>query len=652
MKLPQVWNEGFGDYISSSLKHEAARWFRIHQLPDSLEEWTVTKCELRKTIWQSLRVLPDHELELDYHETGSIDLDGYSVKRIYYQSRKGFYVTANLYVPHGQGPFPGILGVHGHHIQGKIAERVQARGHSLARNGYVCLMVDAFGSGERATTHGEYEYHGYSLGGSLMNIGETLMGVQVVDNMRGIDLLCSLDSVNSSKIGVTGASGGGNQTMWLAALDDRITAAVPVVSVGTFESYVMRENCVCELLPDGLTFTEESGVLALIAPRAVKICNCLRDSFTFHPSEMLRSYAEARKIFQQYEADDKFAYQIFDMPHGYWPEIREAMLGWFDLHLKGIGTGAPKRELPFEFLPEEDLMVFEKGKRDERVISIAEYCRRKGSELKEKSLSHSPDPQKLRAELTEILRTGPALKLKTVHHYSPYGDWKRIALETECGRMLPLLVKEPTKKTNEYLLIAAPHGKAELRNTKLFTDAARNGKGMIILDLWGTGETAKSEFPIYLLITRALLWLGRTLMGEWIKDYSLAASFVKDSFPDACVTFYGYAEAGIAALFCVAVNEYPAPVILERSPVSLRYNQNIPADYAAMSLLLPDILKWGDISQAVALAPNSVHFVAPVYFDGKPITDNDKKTILQEFEQVNIGKTSSSEKEHKCKLSL
>ncbi len=637
MKIPKVWNESFDDYISSSLKQEAAKLFRIHQLPDSLDEWKAKRSELRGEIWNSLGVCPDHSLDLDYQETGTLELDGYSVKKIYYQSRKDFYVTGNLYIPHGAGPFPGVLGVHGHSSQGRLDKKVQSRGHSLAKNGYVCLMVDAFGSGERSTVHGKYEYHGYSLGGSLMNIGETLMGVQIVDNMRGIDLLCSLDYVDSSKIGVTGASGGGNQTMWVAAMDDRVTAAVPVVSVGTFESYIMERNCVCELLPDGLTYTEESGILALAAPRALKICNCLKDSCSaFYPSEMLRSYAGARKIFQQYGFDDKLSYQIFNKPHGYWPEIREAMLGWFDLHLKGIGNGAPKRELPFECLAEEDIMVFEKEKRDKRVISIAEYCRKRGAELKEKSLSSScVKPQKLRAELSKILRTGQALKLKTVHRYSSSGDWERIALETECGRMLPLLLKEPTKETNEYLLIAASQGKEKLENTTLFDNAVKSGKGVILFDLWGTGETAQCEIPLHEILTRALLWLGRTLLGEWIKDYCLVKSFVEDSFADANITLCGYKEAGIAALFCAAINEYSTPIILEKSPVSLLYNKNIPPDFATMALLLPGILKWGDISQAASLIANNTRFIDPVYFDGEPVTANNCCDMLNSFDKTN-----------------
>src|SRR5690606_40370156 len=71
-----------------------------------------------------------------------------------------------------------------------------------------------------------------------------------------VDLLLSLPFVDKENIGATGASGGGNQTMWFAALDERIKAAMPIVSVGTFESAVMGSNCVCELMPGGLTFTE------------------------------------------------------------------------------------------------------------------------------------------------------------------------------------------------------------------------------------------------------------------------------------------------------------------------------------------------------------------------------------------------------------
>ena len=145
----------------------------------------------------------------------------------------------------------------GHSRNGRLGS-TQSHGYTLALNGYVAITVDPWGAGERTTKYRLYVYHGANLGASLLNIGESLMGLQITDNMRAVDLLCSLPYVDPEKIGATGASGGGNQTMWLAAMDERIKAAVPVVSVGTFESYVMGHNCICETLPDGLTFTEES----------------------------------------------------------------------------------------------------------------------------------------------------------------------------------------------------------------------------------------------------------------------------------------------------------------------------------------------------------------------------------------------------------
>jgi hypothetical protein len=638
VKLPRVWNEPFSDYIPSTLKNEVAKLFRIHQLPESLEKWKADREKLRGKIWKSFGVTVDHGVPLDYKETGVIKMGGYEVRNIYYQSRKDFYVTGNLYVPEGKGPFPAVIVMHGHWSQGRLAERVQARGHSLAKNGYVCLTVDAFGSGERATNHGEYEYHGNMLGGSLMNLGETLMGIQVVDNMRGVDLLCSFDFVDASKIGATGASGGGNQTMWLAAMDDRIAAAMPVVSVGTFQSYVMNSNCMCELLPDGLTYTEESGVLSLVAPRALKMCNCLKDSNqAFYPSEMLRSYAESRKIFQLYKADDKLSYQIFNLPHGFWPEIREAMLGWFDLHLKGIGNGCPRAEIPFESLPEEELMVFKKGKRPVGVCSIADYCSNKDSELNEKfNSSGEIDTESGREELRKILRIKEPLKLKKVYSYSPKDGWERITLESECGRMLPVILKKPSSKTKEYMILAAPDSKEKLVGSKILGEALASGKGVIIPDLWATGETYEvdNRDRIYLDLSRTLLWLGRTFIGEWCRDFALITSYVKSSYPESEILLAGLDGAGIAALLFSAMDGKGISVVLEKSPVSYAFHAKANPEYSAVARLIPGFLKWGDILFASALACSSIRFIDPVFSDGTSLDKNGIAQYEKEFDSI------------------
>ena len=607
MKIPAVWTEPFSDYIENSLKNEAAKLFRIHQLPDTLQVWKKHRLELRKNIWKKLGVFYDNSLDLDLHETGQIQMDGYRIKNIYFQSRPGLYVTANLYIPNGDSPFPGVIGMHGHWKQGRLAERIQCRGHSLAKNGYVCLLVDAWGAGERSTEHGNFEYHGAGLGGALFNIGESLMGAQIIDNMRAVDVLFSLDYVDSNKIGATGASGGGNQTMWLSALDERIVTAVPVVSVGTFESYIMALSCVCECFPSGLTFTEESGILALIAPRALKICNCLGDySITFQPSEMLRSYAEARKVFQAYGSDSQLAYQIFNKPHGYWPEIRETMLGWFDLHLKGIGNGAPRAEKTFECLPEEELMVFKKGKRSSKVISIAKYCIEKAIELKK------INPKSSKADLKDILKFSK-LELRRTHQYTIKSEWQTYALETTCGRMIPVLVRNPPNDSKDYVIATSSIGKADLFNSKYFKKLLSGNKGIIIFDSYGTGETAIADtannFSRYYTLSRTLLWLGRTLYGEWSKEYAFLSSWSREILGAENIELFGYKESGITAIFTGVILSENINITVENTPKSFAFVSKAVSDELSMGFCLPNILKWGDIDYAIQLNNNKVSFL-------------------------------------------
>ncbi len=607
MQMPNIWTEPFSNYIENSLKNEAAKLFRIHQLPDTLESWQKHRVELRKIIWKNLGVCYDNSLNLDIRETGELQMDGYRIKNIYYQSRPGLYVTGNLYIPDGDGPFPGVIGMHGHWAQGRFAEAVQSRGHSLAKNGYVCLLADAWGSGERSTKHGNFEYHGAGLGGALFNIGESLIGAQIVDNMRAVDLLCSLECVDFSKIGATGASGGGNQTMWLAAMDERIVAAVPVVSVGTFESYIMRSNCICECLPNGLTFTEESGILALVAPRALKICNCLKDSNpTFYPSEMLRSYTEVRKVFKSYNSDSQLSYQIFNKPHGYWPEIRETMLGWFDLHLKGIGIGAPKAEKDFECLSEEKLMVFKKGKRPQEVISIAEYCKRRGGELKNMSSNSS------KAELEDILKYSE-LELKKTHQYADNAGWESFALETTCGRMIPVLLRKPKDSSNDYVIATSSEGKANLANSKHFAKLSASNKGIIAFDVYASGETA-NEDPVttlspYHTLSRSLLWLGKTLYGEWCKEYALLTAWSRQFLNAENIELFGYKESGIAAILAGAMLNENFSVSVEKSPKSFVFIDKATSHELSMGFCLPNILQWGDLDLAISLNANKISFM-------------------------------------------
>jgi len=417
--VPNVFTEAHGDLLESKLREEAILRFALFQLPHTRNEWDKYKSKLKHDLIKRTGALVHQDLPLNLIETGSLRMKGYTIKNIAFQTRPGIYATANLYIPDGDGKFPAVIVMMGHSLEGRLYDKYQAIGITLALNGYVSLCIDPWGSGERTTIHGVFEDHGdeNNLGIALMDIGEPLIGMLITDNIRGVDLLCSLPYVDARKIGATGASGGGNQTMWLTAMDERIKAAVPVVSAGTFEAYIMRTPCICEVLVDGLTFTEESAVLALVAPRAIKMCNHFKDDLAaFHPREMLRSYNEAKPVFELLGAGNNIAYQTFDLTHGYWPEDRETMLGWFNLYLKGIGNGNPVKEISFNTLPIEQLMVYAKGKRDAHVVTTEEYCKQRGSELRTVFLhTNSFDTTAKRNELRKILRINEEPVLKKVN---------------------------------------------------------------------------------------------------------------------------------------------------------------------------------------------------------------------------------------------
>ena len=638
--LPTVLTKNRADIVGSKLRNEAFLKFAEHQLPKTKQEWEKYRTNLSNEIIKKAGVVIDHQLPLNYQETGTTKMPGYSIKNILFQTRQGVYATANLYIPDGNGPFPAVINMNGHWPEARMAEPVQSVGHSLALNGYVCLNIDAFGAGERSTIHGVYEYHGYNLGASLMNIGESLMGFQISDNIRGVDLLCSLPYVDAGNIGATGASGGGNQTLWLTAIDQRIKASVPVVSVGTFESYVMDENCICELLIDGMTFTEEAGILALVAPRAIEMCNHKQDDIPpFLPVQMLRSYNNAGEVFKVLGVENNIRYQLFDRTHGYWPEDREAMLGWFNLHLKGLGNGMPVKEIPFKTLPDQQLMVFAKGQRDPKVETIAQYCERKGKEFRNTLLSaKTMDTQRKKQELRSILRIAEKPSIKKVLRYSSSMGWERFALETTDDKLLPILLLTPSDKSLGYIILCNSKGKQAI-STDIINELNKKGLGIAIMDLSGTGEASSPKADtldgttLFHTISRAELWLGRTTLGEWINELNLLCAFLRSDYHAQKVSIDGSREAGLAALFLGVFQGGIDSIILRDAPVSYLFDNRDSINFYSMAIHIPGFLKWGDVSLAAALNSRDIRFINPLTISGQKPGKQKLKEYEDEFDK-------------------
>ena len=632
--------------IAMLMSREGARLARLSQLdvPKSIKELNILKRRLRKQIWEKLGTVYDRALPLEMEEHGVINMDGFSIRKITYQGRPDIHVTALLYVPDGHGPFPAVIHPHGHHLEGKMGDRQQNTSMALVRNGYVVLAPDAFGVYERAVEYRAKEYHGAFLGAALFNIGETLMGAQLVDNMRGVDLLCSLPFVRKDRIGATGASGGGNQTMWLAAMDDRIAAAMPVVSVGSFASYVTGVNCVCELLPDGLTLTEEAGVLAMIAPRPLRIGNAYYDvNPTFGVAEMLKTFEQVKKVYWMLGRADAIDCTIAAHVHGMFPRQIEAVLGWFDCHLKKDGQGRSRPIPPTEMLSFDELAMFPSAdKRPKTVRTIADHCIYMGKLLRERMLAEPCFELKQKQE--ELKKN---LRLRTLPHesvfkrYSDMDGIQRYALEVGGDHLIPILAMPGNDKC---LLMLHPSGK-EFVDDAAVSEAYQKGYTVVSVDLFGTGETCQPNEIMgrHHQLFRQLLWIGRSLPGEWLFDILAMVRAIRRHLHCDDITVRGELETGTCAILAAALSSQRFNVEAVNAPASMLFCREsiatfaptVPEDFAMTpALSLPGFLSWGDVSLASAMAiktGHDVHFTQPCAYDSTPYSAAQQHALSQEI---------------------
>jgi dienelactone hydrolase len=313
--------------------------------PGTLEEWTRQRLALRRRLIEALGLRPDlleapaeARGDLCARVTGTVDrtADGYRIELVEFQSHPRCYVSAALYLPADVPPGarrPAVYSPHGHWQTGKHSRHIQKRNVNLARRGYVVLVVDTIGHAERA-----FMGHRGPAAHALLYAGESLPGLQVWENVRALDYLAARPEVDAGRIGVTGASGGGNHTMYLAAVDQRVAAAVPVCSVELLEVAFRKSQCICETVPDLLTFADKPHLLGLFAPRPLLVMNGMRDG-GFSTLAARRAVDRTRRIYGLYDGGpDRLAFYETNAEHGYERAMRERAYAWFDQWLQGYSA--------------------------------------------------------------------------------------------------------------------------------------------------------------------------------------------------------------------------------------------------------------------------------------------------------------------------
>ncbi|MFL5240638.1 MAG: alpha/beta hydrolase family protein [Gemmataceae bacterium] len=334
------------------------------------EQWEKKLPRLRREYLDMLGLWPlPEKTPLEAKVTGTTEHEGAIIEKLHYQSRPGLYVTANLYRPkEAKGKLPAILYVCGHSDRGRDGNKTAFQDHGLwfANNGYVCLIVDTLQLGEiPGIHHGTYglrEKRPVEVRMWWQALGYTPAGVECWNGIRGIDYLISRPEVDGERIGVTGISGGGAATFWIAAADERVKVAVPVSGMSDLESYVTNKvingHCDCMFLVNTYAW-EWTTIAALIAPRPLLFANSDKDPI-FPMDGNRRIIERLRQAYKMYGKPDLVDDYVSHGGHDYRPDLRIAVFKWLNKHLKNE-TGAVK-DPEFKPLPGKELRVFPEDK--------------------------------------------------------------------------------------------------------------------------------------------------------------------------------------------------------------------------------------------------------------------------------------------------
>jgi dienelactone hydrolase len=272
-----------------------------------------------------------------FEEVGIIESNrGYRIRKLRFEVVPGFYSTALLYEPSKiTGRIPAILNLLGHEPEGIDVEYEQKRCINFAKRGIMALDLEFVGFGELTTPENAHDF-----ASQLNLVGSNALGFFYLSMRRGLDYLSSLREVDSARIGVTGLSGGGWQTVILSALDPRVAVEVEVAGIGSRESNLTHPVDTDEIeedAPDLMQDQDYPELIALRAPRPTMVIHNGLDSCCFRaPLVKPYLYDNVKPFFQIYGAADELAWgeNLDPGTHNYQLENRERAYRFFSAHFK------------------------------------------------------------------------------------------------------------------------------------------------------------------------------------------------------------------------------------------------------------------------------------------------------------------------------
>ena len=589
---------------------------------------------LRAAFREALGELPAEKTPLNPRVVGRDRRDGYSVERVIYESRPGHHVTANLYLPDGPMPFPGVLVPCGHSENGKAAETYQRMSILLARNGMAALCFDPIGQGERVQwldDAGKPAVKGSTTEHTLLGIGALLVGrsaagYRVWDGIRSLDYLASRPEIDPARLGCTGNSGGGTETAYLMALDDRIAVAAPSCYITSLErlfATIGPQDAEQNITGQVALGIEHADYVTMRAPKPTLLSVGTRDFFDIQGS--WDTFREVKRIYCGLRAGERVDLFESDEPHGFTRPRRESCMRWMRRWL--LGKDDAPAETDFPTAADRDLQCTETG----QVLtsfhgkSAFDFNAERAAELDRGRAGRTPEA--LREEVRRRLALPAAAGSVVVHPPATTArdgyTITRWAFETEPGVLVPVILfrGEPAGDRPLVVLVgadralAAPGGPIEKR--------IRAGEHVALVEPRGMGEGTPDAkggaFGPDLREAFLALHLNRPLLGQRVFDV-LQALRGLDGEARMPIHLVGLGAGGPIVLHAALLSDRIESVTVERSVPSWSLVARTKSPRGDLASVVPGVLASYDLPDLVsALAPRRVTIREPVDPAGRPI---------------------------------
>lgn len=603
---------------------------------------------VRSKLWELIGGAPERT-PLNPRITGAIDRGQYRIENIIFESFPNVYVSANLYLPgSGKPPYPAILAPVGHSDNGKAYHYYRQLYQNLARKGYVVLTYDPFGQGERLqyinpksgrSLYGPTGEHSQA-GRPMVLFGENFALYLAWDGIRGLDYLVSRPEVDAARLGCTGQSGGGTMTMYLAALEPRLRAAV--VSDGNTENVAgpffdppgatddAEQNIVAGL-PLGI---DRGDLLLTFAPKPLLICYTTHDEGeTYSPvyeESTTNIYEELQRVYGLFGTKNHVGLYASHLPHSLNFFNRTQVYAWFNRWLENPTAGIEEAE--FDAFPEERLNATSTGQvltslggrsvvqlnTDRARIAIEKSPFRNGSISKANLRRNAHD------ELTELLSLPK--KRSPLHSRIRSSDrHKNITIEefqfeSKPGiRILGWFVTPSSAGTrcSTVLYLTDDGGNDVVEEPGSMAHLLAAGHAVCAISLRGLGIT-QPRFPgggpnYYegsVHLEERFAWtslvLGRPVIGQRVWDTLRAVDYLT-SRPDvdpSQIRIIGVEGAGLAALMAAFLDGRLRSALVDRTLVS--YTSIVESKNYSLQLewFVPGILRRFDLPEiAMWLSP-------------------------------------------------